>query len=210
MIKHLRIPLLASISFAAFLIGHAQTSSATGEGTTGGHSFLHVMQFANALGLTPAQQAQFRAIRTQEEIALRAIRSDTDPDSAQRRNEAEATYQHYDAQREALLTPEQRATLWRYFEHAQTEQVTKTQIKYSLSWLAHELGLSPGQIDAFRTQREQEEVALRAIHDNPALTYQEKYGEVEAIRIQSIAQREQLLTPEQLAKFQRMHAAGKI
>jgi len=68
----------------------------------------------------------------------------------------------------------------------------------NLGSLAHALGLSDQQVAQFKALSQQERVAVQAVRADTSLAPEAR---VEAIRKSFRAQKEALLTPEQLAKF---------
>jgi len=71
----------------------------------------------------------------------------------------------------------------------------------NLGSLAHALGLSDQQVAQFKALSQQERVAVQAVRADTSLAPEARHAKVEAIRKSFRAQKEALLTPEQLAKF---------
>jgi Spy/CpxP family protein refolding chaperone len=66
-------------------------------------------RLADALGLSDDQRAKFKVINEQERAELKTLRSDTTLSDEDRRAKAGGVRQKFKDQRDALLTPEQKA-----------------------------------------------------------------------------------------------------
>ncbi len=66
-------------------------------------------RMGEALGLNDDQKAKMKAIGDQERSEMQALRADTSVSKEDRRAKAQAIHEKYKAQRDALLTPEQKA-----------------------------------------------------------------------------------------------------
>ncbi|RXK54789.1 hypothetical protein ESB00_02510 [Oleiharenicola lentus] len=65
-------------------------------------------RMAEALGLSDDQKVQMKAIGDQERAEMQALRADTALAKEERKAKVQAIHQKYKAQRDALLTPEQK------------------------------------------------------------------------------------------------------
>lgn len=66
-------------------------------------------RMADKLGLTDDQKSRMKEINAQERAEMEALRSAGQAEQADRRAKAQAIHEKYRAQRDAILTPEQRA-----------------------------------------------------------------------------------------------------
>lgn len=66
-------------------------------------------RMAEALGLNDDQKAKMKAIGDQERAEMQALRDDASLAKEDRRAKAQAIHEKYKTQRDALLTPEQKA-----------------------------------------------------------------------------------------------------
>lgn len=66
-------------------------------------------RMADALGLTDDQRAKFKAINEQEKAEMKALRDNTGLSGEDRRAKAGEVHKKFKDQRDALLTPEQKA-----------------------------------------------------------------------------------------------------
>ncbi|MDP1581144.1 MAG: hypothetical protein Q8M02_12765 [Candidatus Didemnitutus sp.] len=66
-------------------------------------------QMGAKLNLTDTQKTQMKALQTEQRVAMEAIRNDESLTQEQRREKARTSREGFEAQRKAILTPEQQA-----------------------------------------------------------------------------------------------------
>ncbi len=74
-------------------------------------------RMAEKLGLSEDQKARMKAIGDQERAEIEALHNDTSLSKDDRRAKGKAIHEKYKAQRDAVLTPEQRAKADKMREH---------------------------------------------------------------------------------------------
>ncbi len=88
---------------------------------------------AEELGLTADQKAKWQAIGEQERSELRALRDDKSLSKEDRRAKGKAIHEKYRAQRDAILTPEQRAKADKLRERAEQRRERREDRRKDLS-----------------------------------------------------------------------------
>lgn len=91
-------------------------------------------RLAEALGLNEDQKLKMKAIGEQERAEMQALRDDTALSKEDRRAKAQSIHQKYKAQRDAILTPEQKVKAEQFREKGR-ERMEKRQERREKSGL---------------------------------------------------------------------------
>jgi protein CpxP len=144
----------------------------------------------NKLGLTADQKQKLRDIRTQARDRAAIINKDASLTPEQKQQQLQALHEQTKQQTNAVLTPEQQA------QFAQKREQHMDKMKQSL-------GLNDQQVQQLKDLQSQTRTQREQVLNDKSLTQDQKAAKLADIRTNHDVQLKTILTPDQLAKFQK-------
>lgn len=213
--------IIGALSLTLFIAAaNAQDNNKPSRGDRGMHKGdmgMHQGAFQK-LNLTETQKTQFKAIHEKQRAEMKSI-NDSKLTAAERRSQMQQIHQKYQAQYEAILTPEQRAQFTQM--HAQmgkgqwqgrgrrdgdfqrSQQGTPGAFGHR-GEMAKDLNLTDAQKTQMQQLMTQMRPKMEAIRNNTSLTPEQKRTQMQELRKTQMEQMKSILTPEQQQKMQSM------
>jgi len=155
---------------------------------------------AEKLGLTEAQKAQAKQIRTATVEAVKGIRENQALTPEQKHAQIAATTQAARGQWQALLTPEQQTKLAEIKNHPRLLNAFAVR-RVRMAALADRLELTSAQRTQMHEAQSKAHAAMKVVRADTTLTVEQKKAKAREISQASRAEMRGLLTPEQSAKL---------
>jgi Spy/CpxP family protein refolding chaperone len=154
------------------------------------------------LHLTDVQQDQLQKLRADYRNQMKALRQNESITVKEQRDRSEALRKTHRSQMENLLTAEQKRTLTE--QRKNNRQQASQRSKEQRQKMEAALNLTPAQVSTLEASRQQTRDKMKAILKNEQLDRSARNAEIKALRQQSKASIENVLTPQQLAQWNQM------
>jgi protein CpxP len=163
----------------------------------GGRDYLQ--QLSEKLKLTDAQKAEIRPILAAEANEIRTVHQDSSLSAEQKQSKTKEIREANREKINALLTPEQQ----KIFAEMKEQAPARMQEAFNnrLNLLAKQLNLTNDQKAAIKPIIETEANDIRAVAQDNSLTREQRQTKIADIRAASDKKIDDLLTPEQQAKW---------
>jgi len=158
------------------------------------------------LNLTDAQKTQLKADKEANKAKMEALNKQDNITVKEMRERKAALQQEQKAKMDALLTPDQKATI--AADKANMESKRKDMDGKRGEAMKEKLGLSNDQAAKLKTHNEATHSKIKAIRDNQSLSMEQKKEQMKAVKESSKAQRNSILTAEQIKKMDEMKKEG--
>lgn len=155
------------------------------------------------LHLTDVQQDQLQKLRADYRNQMKALRQNESITVKEQRDRSEALRKTHRSQMENLLTAEQKRTLTE--QRKNNRQQASQRSKEQRQKMQAALNLTPAQVSTLEASRQQTRDKMKALLKNEQLDRSARNAEIKALRQQSKASIENVLTPQQLAQWNQMH-----
>jgi periplasmic protein CpxP/Spy len=151
------------------------------------------------LNLSPAQQEQVKANRTQLKQQMAELNKNENITVKEFRDRKAAIRKEQKAKMESLLTPDQKQQL--ATEKAAMQQKRQAKSAQRMDKMKAKIGLSDEQVSRIKTNRESIQIKAKAIKDNPALDRSAKKEQLAQLKKQQQENMQKVLTNEQKEKL---------
>jgi Spy/CpxP family protein refolding chaperone len=151
------------------------------------------------LNLSEQQQEELKPIFQNQRQQAMAIRQDNSLTPAQKMEKLQALRQDTQSKINGVLTPEQQQ------QWAQLKTQFRTNARHRMqARMAKKLNLTPQQQEQMKPIMQKQREQARAIWQDNSLTQQQKKEKLQALHKDTMAQMDQILTPEQQQQMQQM------
>ena len=204
-------------ALAILLLAGAAQAQTTDNGRKGDRKE-HRQDMAG-LNLSADQKTKMKSLHERQKAELEALRGNTSLSDEQRRTQAKAIRDKYQAERKAILTPEQQQKAAQFREEwkdrrggrdsarggrAQGER-GKGQRGERFQRMQQELNLTADQQQRMKAIRDQYRPQLDAIRQDKSLTQDQKKAKAKDLFKAQQDQMKSVLTPEQQEKMKSLH-----
>ena len=159
------------------------------------------------LNLSDAQKAQMKTDREANKAKMEALKQQDNLTVKEMRERKAALMQEQKAQMDRLLTAEQKATV--AARKTSMEGKRKQMDAKRGADMKDKLGLSNDQGAKLKALNQANQAKIKAIQANASLTQEQKKTQTKAIKEAAKAERQNILTAEQIQKMEAMKKDGK-
>jgi len=159
------------------------------------------------LNLTDAQKVQLKADREANKAKMEALNKQDNLTVKEMREQRAALMQEQKANMNALLTPEQKATI--AADKSNMASKRKNMDGQRGEAMKEKLGLSNDQGAKLKAHNEATHNKIKAIKDNESLSMEQKKEQMKAVKDAAKTDRQSILSAEQIRKMEEMKRDGK-
>jgi Spy/CpxP family protein refolding chaperone len=159
----------------------------------------HFQKMAQELNLSQQQQDQLKPMFEKQREQAKAIWQDNSLAQDQKKQKLQALHQDFQSQVNGVLTPAQQQQMAQMHKEHMTEGR-----QHFGERMAQKLNLSQQQQDQLKPILEKQREQAKAIWQDNSLTQEQKKEKMQAIRKDTQAQLNTILTPEQQQQWQQM------
>lgn len=173
-----------------------------------GHNMQHGKEdMVKDLNLTDAQKAQLKADREVGKAKMEALNKQDNLTAKEMRERKAALMQEQKAKMQALLTPEQKATL--AADKSNMAGKRKNMDGQRGEAMKEKPGINNEQAAKLKAHNEATHAKIKAIQSNPNLSMEQKKAQIKVVKDASNVQRKSILTTEQLQRMDEMKKERK-
>ena len=159
------------------------------------------------LNLTDAQKVQLKADREANKAKMEALNKQDNLTVKEMREQKAVLMQEQKAKMNALLTPEQKATI--AADRSNMASKRKNMDGQRGEAMKEKLGLSNDQGAKLKAYNEATHNKIKAIKDNESLSMEQKKEQMKAVKDAAKTDRQSILSAEQIRKMEEMKRDGK-
>ena len=208
--KKLFASFLAIAAFSAAAFAQEQREMKPGKHGMGHHGKGDGGRMMADLNLTDAQKTQMKSLHEEFRTKMETLESNKTMSVADYKTQKAALHKERHDKMQSILTAEQKKQM--EDKKAQHEGKKGEKFDKRLDAMKSKLSLSDDQVSKLKSQHEATKAKMEAIKGNQSLSPEDKKQQMMTLKDAAKAERKNILTAEQLKKFEEMkkdHKKGK-